>query len=57
MRNGIVEVYVHPVDFDAVRAYYRDRGVIEPQLVLVAHPTERWIAEPAQAEPDRYEEV
>jgi hypothetical protein len=51
-----IEIHVHPVDFDAVRAYYRERGVHEPQLVLVPAP-DRWIAEPVAAPVDRYAEL
>jgi hypothetical protein len=40
-----IEIHVHPVDFDAVRTYYAERGVHEPRLVLVPAP-ERWISDP-----------
>lgn len=54
--EGKIEVHVHPVDFDAVRAYYAQRGVTKSQLVLVPAP-DRWIAEPVAAPVDRYAEL
>lgn len=52
-----IEIHVHPADFDAVRAYYAERGVYEPRLVLVAAP-QRWDICPAPQSPrDIYAEL